>query len=315
MYIERVNRHLMKFFDILPDILLDALKDSALILPFMFVAFIVIGMIERGAGRRMVGAILAADRIGPLPGGLLGVIPSCGFSAAASNLYGAGLLTTGTLLAVYLSTSDEMIAVMVSQRTDITLILKILAVKAGCAIVCGFLVDGIIRLIYALSQRRMRKALSDEETDEDAAADAATECGCTDGCCAASGNLFLSALKRTARILIFIYIISVVIGIVFSFADTDAVAAFLNAHPIPGCIISALLGLIPNCAVSVALTEFYLDGIISAPMMLCGLMTGAGSGLLVLFRTNQSIKESLTVLVLLFICGLGFGTAAGLLFF
>lgn len=306
----------MNFFEILPEVLLDALRDTALILPFMFAAFIVIGLIERGAGRRMVGAILAADKIGPLPAGLLGVIPSCGFSAAASNLYGAGLLTTGTLLAVYLSTSDEMIAVMVSQRTELTVMLKILAVKAGCAIVCGFLVDGIIRLIYTLSQRRAGRAAEDgEEIDEEEAADAAAECGCTDGCCAVSGNLFVSALRRTVRILLFIFIISVVIGIIFAFVDSDALAEFLRKHPVPGCMISALLGLIPNCAVSVAMTEFYLDGIISAPMMLCGLMTGAGSGLLVLFRTNQSIKENLTVLILLYICGLAFGTAAGLIFF
>lgn len=303
---------MMKFFEILPDVLIDALKDTALILPFMFAAFLVIGLIERGAGRRMVSAILAADKIGPLPGGLLGVIPSCGFSAAASNLYGAGLLTTGTLLAVYLSTSDEMIAVMVSQRAAVGDMLKILAVKAGCAIVCGFLVDGIIRLVYAIAHRSERT--EDAEADE-GAVDAATECGCTDGCCAAKGNLFLSALKRTLRILLFIFIISVVIGVIFAFVDRDAIASFLASHPVPGCIISALLGLIPNCAVSVALTEFYLDGIISAPMMLCGLMTGAGSGLLVLFRTNQSIKESLAVLVLLFISGLIFGTAAGYLFF
>lgn len=307
----------MKFLEALPDVLLDALKDTALILPFMFIAFLVIGMIERGAGRRMIGAILAADKIGPLPGGILGVVPSCGFSAAASNLYGAGLLTTGTLLAVYLSTSDEMIAVMVSQRVAAPAVLKILAVKAGCAIFCGFLVDGIIRLVYAIYHRNDpdQDQGTGDGVDEEAAIDGAAECGCTDGCCAVGGNLFLSSAKRTVRLLVFIFIISVLIGIVFAFVDRDSIAAFLKAHPVPGCIISALLGLIPNCAVSVALTEFYLDGIISAPMMLCGLMTGAGSGLLVLFRTNQSIKESLTVLLLLFICGLGFGTAAGLLFF
>lgn len=304
----------MRFFEVLLDALLDALKDTALIIPFMFAAFLVIGLIERGAGRRMIGAILAADKIGPLPGGLLGVIPSCGFSAAASNLYGAGLLTTGTLLAVYLSTSDEMLAVMVSHGTNAALILKILAVKALCAVACGFAADGIIRAVYFLAHRKKQHPSADDEEKEDAL-DAAEECSCTDGCCAAKGNLFLSALKRTLRIVVFIFLISLVIGVIFAYTDKAAVADFLSRNPVLGCIISGVLGLIPNCAVSVALTEFYLDGIIGAPMLLCGLMTGAGSGLLVLFRTNSDMKENLTVLILLLLSGIVFGSLAGSIFF
>lgn len=307
----------MSFWTNFVDALLDALKDSAMILPFMFAAFVVIGLIERGAGKRMVSVILAADKIGPLPGALLGVVPSCGFSAAASNLYGAGLITTGTLLAVYLSTSDEMLAVMVSSTSAAAtpaFILKVLGVKALSGIICGFAADGAVRLVYAISRRSAEKAQnSDDWADEEEYN--AEECCCTDGCCAAKGNLFLSALKRTLRTLAFIFVISLVLGVLFAYVDKAAVGAFMKKMPVLGCVISALLGLIPNCAVSVALTELYLEGVISVQMMLCGLMTGAGSGLLVLFHSNKNMTENAVFVLLLFVSGLGMGSLAGALLF
>lgn len=307
----------MSFWTNFVDALLDALKDSAMILPFMFAAFVVIGLIERGAGKRMVSVILAADKIGPLPGALLGVVPSCGFSAAASNLYGAGLITTGTLLAVYLSTSDEMLAVMVSSTSAAAtpaFILKVLGVKALSGIICGFAADGAVRLVYAIRRRSAEKTQnSDDGADEEEYN--AEECCCTDGCCAAKGNLFLSALKRTLRTLAFIFVISLVLGVLFAYVDKAAVGAFMKKMPVLGCVISALLGLIPNCAVSVALTELYLEGVISVQMMLCGLMTGAGSGLLVLFHSNRNMIENAGFVLLLFVSGLGMGSLAGALLF
>ena len=307
----------MSFWTNFVDALLDALKDSAMILPFMFAAFVVIGLIERGAGKRMVSVILAADKIGPLPGALLGVVPSCGFSAAASNLYGAGLITTGTLLAVYLSTSDEMLAVMVSSTSAAAtpaFILKVLGVKALSGIICGFAADGAVRLVYAISRRSAEKAQnSDAGADEEEYP--AEECCCTDGGCAAKGTLFLSALKRTLRTFAFIFVISLVLGVLFAYVDKAAVGAFMKKMPVLGCVISALLGLIPNCAVSVALTELYLEGVISVQMMLCGLMTGAGSGLLVLFHSNKNMTENAVFVLLLFVSGLGMGSLAGALLF
>lgn len=300
------------------EILWHTVKETALILPFMFAAFLVIGVLERGAGRKMVSVILAADKIGPLAGGLLGALPSCGFSAASSNLFGAGLLTTGTLLAVYLSTSDEMLAVMVANRIDVLTILKILAVKVGSAVICGFIVDGATRLFYKLWEMRNSKKTvdgDDGETDTDAAIDDAMECGCSDAFCAAKGNLFMSSLVRTLRIFAFIFAISLALNIVLHFVDQQVIAEFLSRMPVLGCIITGFLGLIPNCAVSVALTEFWIDGIISAPMMLSGLMTGAGSGLLILLRTNKNKLENITFIVLLLFFGILFGSIAGLLFF
>ena len=307
----------MSFFEELPDVLWDTVKDSSLIFPFMFAAFIVIGLLERGAGRKMVSVILAADRIGPLAGGLLGVVPSCGFSAAASNLFGAGLLTTGTLLSVYISTSDEMLAIMVSERTNIGLILKILAIKAGCGIVFGFLADGAMRLYYAAKQKKSLAAVSAEnsEIDEESAVDEACACGCSDGCCAVEGNLFVSALKRSFRIFLFVFAASLLINILFVFVSPASVGGFMSKYPFLGCVVAAVLGLIPNCAVSVALTQLYLGGVIGASALLAGLMTGAGSGLLVLFRTNADKKENAVTVALLLLGGLLMGWLCGALFF
>ena len=312
------HTHTEEAFNII-ELLWHTLKDTAVILPFMFLAFLVIGMLERGAGRKMVSVILAADKIGPLAGGLLGALPSCGFSAASSNHFGAGLLTTGTLLAVYLSTSDEMIAVMVANRVEAITIFKILAIKIGSAVICGFFVDGITRMYYKLIEIRERKkneeSKQDEAYDESEAIDEAMECGCSDAFCAAKGNIFASSAVRTIRIFAFIFLISFAINILMFFVDQDVVAQFLSDRPFLGCIVTGFLGLIPNCAVSVALTEFWLDGIISASMMLSGLMTGAGSGLLILLRTNGSKAENITFIVLLLVSGILCGSISGLLFF
>ena len=299
------------------EILWHTICETALILPFMFLAFLVIGVLERGAGRRMVSVILAADKVGPLAGGLLGALPSCGFSAASSSLFGAGLLTTGTLLAVYLSTSDEMIAVMVANRVEALTVLKLLGIKAGSGILCGFLVDGATRLFYKLCEMRSKKPVESDEgrvSGEDALEDA-MECGCSDAFCAAKGNLFASSIVRTLRIFAFIFAISLALNIGMHFVDKDVVARFLSKMPVLGCIITGALGLIPNCAVSVALTEFWIDGIITPSMMLSGLMTGAGSGLLILLRSNKNKAENATFIALLLFFGILFGSIAGLIFF
>ncbi len=312
--IGHIHAHAEEGFNFL-EVLWHTIQETALILPFMFCAFLFIGMLERGAGRKMVSVILAADKIGPLAGGLLGALPSCGFSAASSNLFGAGLLTTGTLLAVYLSTSDEMIAVMVANRVDVLTIFKILAVKVGSAIVCGFLVDGIARLYYKIMERREEKKENEEERDTEEIIDDAMECGCEDAFCAAKGNLFSSSLVRTLRIFAFVFAISLLLNVLMHFVDQEQIAEFLARMPVLGCIITGFLGLIPNCAVSVALTEFWIDGIVSAPMMLSGLMTGAGSGLLILLRTNKNKLENITFIALLLFFGILMGSLCGVLFF
>ena len=165
----------------------------------------------------------------------------------------------------------------------------------------------------------IRCVISEEEIEEEKDAeeiiDEAMECGCSDAFCAAKGNLFSSSLVRTLRIFAFVFGISLILNVLICFVDQEQIAEFLSKMPVLGCIITGFLGLIPNCAVSVALTEFWIDGIISAPMMLAGLMTGAGSGLLILLRTNKNKLENITFIALLLFFGILFGSISGILFF
>lgn len=293
-----------------------ALKDSVLIIPFMFLAYLVIGALERGGGRFMIRAIVGTGKVGPLIGGVLGLAPSCGFSAAASNLYGAGILTAGTLISVYLSTSDEMLAVMISSQTPIGTILKILLAKLLSAIIAGFLLDSVIRLIYRLKYPEEYREQDYENDGEISEEDLeACDCGCGDSFCAAEGNIFVSALLRTLRVFSFIVLLSFIINIALEFFDVGDMLRGISDMPFVGSLIAGLIGLIPNCAVSVAVTELFLEGIIGAPFMLTALLAGAGSGLLILFRSNDNFKENLLVCAEVYGFSVIFGTIFGHILF
>lgn len=297
-------------------VLIHALKDTALMIPFMLLAYLFIGALEKGGNRFMIRAIVGAGKVGPLLGGVLGLAPSCGFSAAASNLYGAGLLTAGTLISVFISTSDEMLAILVSSRVDVLTIIKILAVKAVSAIIAGFVLDTGIRLYY-------RKKYADEYVDEDGDSDGeisdedidACDCGCGDSFCAAGGNVFVSAIVRTLRVYLFVLILSFVIGIALEFFDISSAIRAISDIPVVGSLIAGIIGLIPNCAVSVAITELYVENIISAPFMLTALMASAGSGLLILFRANDNFRENLLVCAEVYGFSVILGTIFGLILF
>ncbi len=292
------------------------LKDTVLMIPFMFLAYLLIGALERGGGRFMIRAVVGAGKIGPLIGGVLGLAPSCGFSAAAANLYGAGILTAGTLISVFLSTSDEMLAIMISNRVDVWLILKILAVKAISAIIAGFVLDTGIRAYY---RRKYPEEYEDEKPNDDGEISEeeleACDCGCGDSFCAAEGNLFVSALVRTLRVYAFIAVISFVLNILLEFFDISAALRAISDIPVVGSLIAGLIGLIPNCAVSVAVTELFIEGIIGAPFLLTALLAGAGSGLLILFRANDNFKENLLVCGEVYVFSVILGSIFGLILF
>ena len=302
-------------FHVILHSLLHALKDSLVVIPFMYLAYLVIGVIERGGGTLMIRAIVGASKVGPFFGGLLGAAPSCGFSAAASNLYSGGLLTTGTLISVMLSTSDEMLAVMVSERVGALEILRILGVKVLVAILAGFALDGLIRIYYKVKYKEEYEAESDAEISEEDFEDGVA-CGCGDACCAGGGmNLFLAALIRMLRVFLFIVLITFVLNVVFEYCDINKWAAELQSMPVVGCLVAGLIGLIPNCAVSVAITTLYVNGVINAPIMLTALLAGAGSGLLVLYRSNKNLAENIFVTVSVYVLSVVFGALCGTILF
>ena len=275
----------MKILDAIWDGTLDTLK----LIPLLFITYLVMEWVEHRTSDHTKTAIRKAGRLGPLVGGILGVIPQCGFSAAAASLYAGKVITAGTLIAVFLSTSDEMLPILLSERAGIGFIAKVLIVKALYGVIAGFLVDFLFR---KLNERRIGVGIHGICTQE--------HCHCEKG-------IVRSALKHTVSITFFILLISIALNILLSIVGTENLSNLVLNRPVIGEVLAGLIGLIPNCAASIALTQLYLEGVMSAGAMVSGLMVGAGVGLLVLFRTNRHTRQNIQLTILLYILGVAGG--------
>ena len=266
------------------DVILDTTIDALKILPFLFLAYVAMEYMEHKMSQKTKDLIQKSGKVGPLYGGLLGILPQCGFSVAASNLYVGRIITLGTLISVYLSTSDEMLPILISEQVPIWTIIKILLLKAFIGIVAGFIVDFVLR--KKEKQKENITHLCEHE-----------HCHCNEK------NIFISALKHSINIFIFIYITSFLLNLLFHYVGEEALAGFILNKPIIGEVLAGIVGLIPNCAASVVITELYINGIISLGAMMSGLLVGAGVGLLILFKINDDIKENLKITLLLYLIG------------
>ena len=268
------------------DILLDAIIDSAKILPFLFITYLIMEYIEHKMSEKSKTTIKKAGKWGPLLGSSVGIIPQCGFSASATNLYSARVISLGTLIAVYLSTSDEMIPVFISEKVPVLILVKILAIKFIIGIIFGFIIDFILRLKNKEKQEEKIEEICEHE-----------HCHCE------KNGILKSAIKHTISILIYIFVITLIINCIVEWVGEDNIATFVGNHAILGPAISSLIGLIPNCAASVIITNLYIQNIISGASLIAGLLTGAGVGLIILFRTNKKIKENIAIVGLLYVIG------------
>ena len=271
------------------EILLHGLLDTLKLIPFLFLTYLLMEFIEHRASAGAQRFMNRAGALGPLVGGALGILPQCGFSAAASNLYTGRVVTLGTLIAVFLSTSDEMLPILISGNIPAGSIALILGYKAAVAVLVGFLVDLFLRLT-----RREREPINIDELCEN------DNCHCERG-------ILWSALHHTLTISGFVLLITVGINALVYFVGEENLGAIMYGVPVIGHLIAAVFGLIPNCAASVALTTLAAEGIITVGTMMAGLFSGAGIGLLVLFRVNKHLKENLLVLAVLVVSGLVFG--------
>lgn len=268
------------------DVILDTLIDTLKLIPFLLITYILMEFIEHKTSEKSKNAIKKAGKLGPFIGGILGIVPQCGFSAAAASLYSARIITLGTLIAVFLSTSDEMLPILISEAVDIKIILSILGIKLVIAIIVGFIIDLFFRKKF-------------ENTDDEPEIKDLCEhehCDCEHG-------IFKSALKHTLSITLYILVISFILNLIIYFIGEDTLAHLLNSTPIVGPIIASLIGLIPNCASSVIITQLYLSNVLNFATMIAGLLVNTGVGLLVLFRTNNNLKENIKITVLLFLIG------------
>ncbi len=278
------------------EVIEEAVIDSVKLVPFLFITYLIMEYIEHKTGNKTKNIIKKSGKFGPFFGSLLGIFPQCGFSVSATNLYAGRVITLGTLIAVYLSTSDEMLPIFISEAVPAITIIKILFVKFIIGMIAGFIIDALIRIF--------NKNENQEEKIEDL---------CEKEHCHCDHGIVKSALKHTLNIFVFILIITLLINIAIYFIGEERIADFIQINPILGPAITSLIGLIPNCAASVILTQLYLEKVISASTLISGLLVGAGVGLAVLFKTNKGIKENIKVIAILYVIGIISGLGIQLL--
>lgn len=273
-------------FEVIEDTLIDGVK----LIPFLFITYLFMEILEHKMNNNVREKIARAGRSGPIWGGILGVLPQCGFSTAAASLYSGGIITVGTLIAVFMSTSDEMLPILISRAVGAETIFRILAVKVVIAVISGLVAEYVYIKVFLKKEREPDIHVVCEEE----------HCHCEDGA-------VVSAIKHTVKIAVYIILISFVLNVITHFWGIENIKDLFSSMPVFEQMLSALIGLIPNCASSVVITEFYLDGVISAGAMMAGLLVNAGVGMLVLFRLNRHIKQNLSIVAVMYFLGVFWG--------
>lgn len=266
------------------EVIQDTLLDTIKLLPFLFVAFLIIEFIEHKLSNKQENIISKSGKLGPIVGALLGAVPQCGFSVLATNLYVTRIISLGSLISIYLSTSDELIPLMISHNAPLTKVLSIVSIKVVIGIISGFLIDLFIR----------KTTKSDFVLCED------EDCDC-------NHSIIKSSLIHTLKIAFFILIITFLINILFHFVDLSFLESALKNNKILTPFIASLIGLIPNCASSVMISELYLNNLISLGTTLSGLLTGSGVAIMVLIRKNKNISENIFIIGLIYVIGVIWG--------
>lgn len=269
-----------------------SLKDTLISIPLLFLAYLLMEFLERKASSKMEKTLRKIGPYGPLVGSFLGSVPQCGFSASASNLYTAGLVTEGTLIAVFLSTSDEALIMLLSAPNSAFEIVKLLATKILFGILFGFAID------FILKSMKIKKVQVEMCQD----------CGCEE-----SGGIFLPALKHTLKMTLFIFVINLLLGFGIELLGDERIGQLLLSNSFFQPFVAGFIGLVPNCAVSALITKLYIAGHLSFGSAIAGLSAGAGIGLAVLFKSNPVKRENLRIVVILYICAVLSGIVLNLI--
>ena len=266
------------------DIILDTLLDSVKLLPFLFVAFLIMEYIEHKFSNKGKEKISKAGKYGPVLGSVLGAFPQCGFSVMATNLYATRIISVGTLISIYLSTSDEMLPILFSEKASISVIIKFLVIKILIGMLSGIIIDFILRKKENKKMNKI-KDFCDEH-----------KCNCSHG-------IIKSAIKHTINIMLFLLIITFILNLGFYYLGYDKISKLFLKGNLFSSFVSSFIGLIPNCASSVILTKLYLENVISFSSCLSGLLTSSGVALLLLFRVNESKKENFKIQLTVYLIG------------
>lgn len=279
------------FMDVLADTLLDTLR----LFPFLFLTYILMEFLEHRTSGKSVKWLSKSGKFGPLIGGIAGLFPQCGFSAAAANLYAGRVITLGSLIAVFLATSDEMLPMMISQRMPAKLIVTILAIKLVIGVIAGCIVDFVLHMMKKDDDHTHIHEFCETEN-----------CHCENG-------IFKSALIHSVKVTAFIMVFTFAINLFMSYIGEQGIEYVTVGESYKVVFLASLVGLIPNCASSVALTQVYLYGALSEGALLAGLLVGSGIGLLVLFRVNKKFWENLKILGILWLVGFAVGCLVNML--
>ena len=272
------------------DVIVETLIDTLKLIPFLFLTYLAMEYLEHKTGEKTQKLIKRAGRFGPVLGGLLGIVPQCGFSTAGSNLYAGRVISLGTLIAIYLSTSDEMLPILISEQAPMGLILRLLFAKAAIGMAAGMAIDILLRRKDSEEHGHIHEICEHEH------------CHCEKG-------VFRSAVNHTAQITFFILLVTFGLNLILHFVGEETMSGLVLNRPLLGPVLAGIVGLIPNCAGSVVITQLFLQGAMSPGAAMAGLLTGSGVGMLVLFRVNHNRKENLKVLGLLY----GIGVLAGII--
>lgn len=291
------------------DVVIDALKDTAELIPFLFATYVVISLLDLFASDKTTAAIQRAGHAGPLIGGVLGVVPQCGFSAMGASLYADRIVSLGTFVAVILSTSDEMLPLLLAEHVEVGLLARILVTKAVLGVILGFATDLVLRAVLGrTSLAGVDESGAGEGQDEDAEFDpSAYSCDCGCGEPLTRGQtawwVVVNSAYRTFQVVVFIFVVSVLLNALIALVGEDALASFLSGNAVVATLVSGLVGLVPNCAASVVLTQLYIDGVLGFAPMIAGTLVAGGAGYLVLFRMNGNMRENAAIVGIVYVLG------------
>lgn len=266
--------------EIFKEIILDGLSDSLSLFPFLLVTYLVLEYIEQHAGEKSLNLISNAGKLGPVIGGLSGIVPQCGFAAAAANFFAARAISAGTLLAVFLATSDEMLPILISNAVPVSVIAKILGIKLCVGIGVGLAAD---MFLHKKAEPVDVEPLCEQE-----------DCHCN------GGGILKPALYHAVKITLFVLFITWGLNALFAFAGDNFLQHAVFNQPVAGPLFAALVGLIPNCSASVAITQLWVDGVIGFGSLISGVLAGGGVGLLVLFRVNRNRWQNIRIMAVLY---------------
>ncbi len=274
----------MLFLELLRDSLWDGLLDTLKMLPFLLVAFLILEAVEHYSEKHRDGLLTKIGGAGPLVGALFGCFPQCGFSVAAANLYSGGVITLGTMLAVFLATSDEAVLLLLGHPGQGGTVVRLIVIKALLGAAFGYLADFFLRK-SPMKKKRLGEICED--------------CGCEE-----ENSILKAALHHTVEIFFYLLVFNCVLNLALGAIGIERLSSFLLKDSLFQPLLASVIGLIPNCAASVALTELYLSGVLSFGAVIAGLLSGAGVGLAVLFKVNKHQKENWKIVGILLLCAI-----------